>query len=166
LKITDYLAVYAAILSSLVFVWNVTQSRPRLKVDLAFALEDVHGELKPGIYVVIRNMSSQDVHLANVSILYPYQQAGIKSKIAHIWRYKRVPSNLGWVHSSLSNYSLDSGCPMCLEARKSHKIFIAKTMLEGVWTEALHESVRACVQDQLWNNIYSKSFKFSTPKLL
>ena len=46
LKFTDYLAIYAAILSTLVFLWNVLQSRPRIKVDLTLGIEGADEDSK------------------------------------------------------------------------------------------------------------------------
>lgn len=164
MKITDYLAIYAAILSTLVFVWNVVQSRPRIKVNLILGIEGTGDALKSGVYIFVRNMSSHDVHLANISILYPYTVVSLKEWVAHAWRFKRLPRQLGWVHSSLSNYSIDSGCPVCLEARQSHRVFISESALETILAKAARRSIMACVQDQLWNNVYSRAFRCPPPR--
>ena len=58
MKITDYLAIYAALLSTFVFFWNVVQSRPRIKVDLIFGVEGSGEPLRSGIYVFVRNPTS------------------------------------------------------------------------------------------------------------
>jgi len=164
LKITDYLAIYAAILSTLVFAWNALQSRPRLRVDLIFGIEGSGDAMKSGVYIFVRNLSSHDVHLSNISILYPYRTASLKERFAHVWRFRRLPRRLGWVHSSLSNHSVGSGCPVCLEARKSHQVFISEPTLETMLAEANGQAIMACVQDQLWNNVYSGQFKCASPK--
>lgn len=36
MKVTDYLGIYAAVLLIVVFLWNIAQSRQRVKVDLIF----------------------------------------------------------------------------------------------------------------------------------
>ena len=164
MKSTDYLAIYAAILSTLVFFWNVLQSLPRVRVDLIFGIEGTGEALKSGAYIFVRNLSSHDVHLSNISILYPYRTPSLTERFAHLWRYKRFPRRLGWVHSSLSNYSLESGCPACLVARKSHKVFIPQPVLEAMLVEANDRAIIACVQDQLWNSVYSGKFKCSSPR--
>lgn len=163
MKITDYLAIYAAILSTFVFTWNVVQSRPRIKVDLIFGVEGSGEALKSGIYVFVRNLSAHDVHLSNIDILYPYKVSTLRERLAHTWRFKSLPRRLGWVHSSLSNYSLKSGCPVCLEARKSHKVLIPQATVETILAEATDRVLMACVQDQLWNNIYSRKFRCPAP---
>lgn len=65
MKITDYLAIYAAVLSTLVFAWNVAQSRPRFRVDLVHGLETLNGKTEDGVYIIVRNVSNHDIHLAN-----------------------------------------------------------------------------------------------------
>ena len=164
MKTTDYLAIYAAVLSTLVFLWNVLQSRPRIAVDLVFGNEGTGNDIRSGVYVFVRNLSSHDVHLASISILYPYKAAGLKARIAHAWKYKRVPRRLGWVHSSLSKYSVESGCPVCVEARKSHQVFIPNPSVEKMLTDAVNRRLIARVQDQLWNNFYSRAFWCSAPQ--
>ena len=164
LKITDYLAVYAAILSSAVFLWNVLQSRPRLKVDLLFGVDTIEGVTTSGVSIVVRNTSSRDIHLAAIGLLYPYIKVGTKEKLVHLWRYKRWPRRVGWCHTSLSNYSIEDGCPMCLEARKSHHVLVPKEIIQKVLSEATQDNLIATVQDQLWNNVYSRPFKWSVPK--
>lgn len=159
MKITDYLAIYAAILSTFVFLWNVIQSRPRIKVDLIFGIEGSGEEVKSGVYIFVRNLSAHDVHLSNIDILYPYKSSTVTERLAHIWRFKSLPRRLGWVHSSLSNYSVESGCPVCLEARKSHKVFISQPTLEEILTNAVDRVLMAGAQDQLWNNVYSGKFR-------
>lgn len=163
MKITDYLAVYAAVLSTLVFLWNVLQSRPRVKVDLIFGIEGSGDAVMSGVYVCVRNLSSHDIHLANIDILYPYTKPSWKERIAHAWRFKRLPKRMGWVHSSLSNYSVASGCPVCVEARKSHQVFIPQASVERMLADAVDRSLMACAQDQLWNNAYSSRFQCPLP---
>lgn len=164
LKITDYLAIYAAILSSVVFLWNVLQSRPRFKVDLLFGVDSVEGVTTSGVSIVVRNTSSHDIHLAAIGLLYPYAKVGIKEKLLHLWRYKRWPRRVGWCHTGLSNYSIKDGCPMCLEARKSHHVLVPKEVVERVLSEATGDKLIATVQDQLWQNVDSRPFTWSRPK--
>lgn len=164
MKATDYLAIYAACLSTMVFVWNVYQSRPKIKVDMVYGLEGKGDDLKSGVYIFVRNLSSHDVHLSNFSILYPYKRVSVAERISHFWKYNRLPVRMGWVSSSLSNYSIDDGCPVCIGARQSHKILISDGALESILDGAVHRSLIGCVQDQLWQNAYSHIFKLPNRK--
>lgn len=165
MKTTDYLAIYASVLSTLVFFWNVLQSKPKIKVDLIFGIEGEGDQLRSGAYMFVRNLSSHDVHLSNFSILYPYRKTGLKERLGYVWKYKRMPKTIGWVTSSLSNYSIEDGCPICLKARNSYSVFIPDTSIEAMLTDASHRSLIGCVQDQLWQNTYSREFKYSKHKM-
>jgi hypothetical protein len=95
LRFTDYLAIYAAILSTTVFLWNILQSRSRVVIDLLPGLEDSAANPRIGLYVVIRNVSSHDVHLAAIDILYRYTVVRLRDRIAHMRRFRRLPLRLG-----------------------------------------------------------------------
>lgn len=159
LKFTDYLAIYAAILSSLVFVWNIVNSRPRIRVEMVVGSNGDGDQIQFGVYVSIKNVSAHAVHLSNVSLLYPYEKSGIGKKLGHLIRFRTLPRTVGWVHTSLSNYKIKDGCPLSIDARKSHGIFIPNAVLKEVFTDAVRHELKAVVQDQLWQNTYSGIFK-------
>lgn len=165
MKFTDYLAIYAAVLSTVVFFWNIRQSRPRIKVDLIFGIEGSGENMTSGVYVFVRNVSSHDVHLTNIDILYRYTTPKLVQRISHMWRFKTWPRRLGWVHSSLSNFAIESGCPVTLEANKSHKVFIPDPIVEEMLEKGIYRSLMAGVQDELWRNVYSKEFLCSFPDI-
>lgn len=164
LKTTDYLAIYAAFLSTLVFFWNVFQSKPKIKVDLIYGFEGKEEDLKSGIYIFVRNLSAHDIHLSNFSILYPYRKTTVAEQASHLWKYKRFPRRIGWISSSLSNYSIKDGCPVCIGARQSHKVLIPDEAIESILEDAIQRSLIGCVQDQLWQNTYSPVFKLPKRK--
>jgi hypothetical protein len=159
MRFTDYLAIYASILSTSVFAWNVLQSRPRLKVDVLPGSNGQEAEFQMGIYIFVRNISPQAVHLAAVDILYPYKKQSVPERFTHMWRYRRIPRRIGWVHTSLSFYDVDSECPVSLEPRTSHKIFIPNSAAERILGKASERFLIAHAQDQLWNNAYSRPFR-------
>ncbi|MGR5139965.1 hypothetical protein [Vibrio jasicida] len=164
MKLTDYLAIYAAVLSTLVFIWNMLQSKPKVRVDLIYGIEEDGDDLKSGVYIFVRNLSSHQVHLSNLSLMYPYRKVSVKERIIHAWKYNRFPIRIGWVSTSLSNYSIDDGCPICIEPRMSHKVLITDDKLAQLLDDAIDNSVIACAQDQLWNNTYSKVFVNPVPE--
>lgn len=160
MKNTDWLAIYASILSTLIFCWNIIQSKPKIKVDIVFGIGAYGVEHISGAYVIVRNLSSVELPIGNVSLLFPAIQTTFKHWISHIWQFKRRPKNLGWCYSNLSNYLIDSGCPINLGPRQSHKIFIADPILEQIFAKATERSLIACVQDQLWNEFFSSPFHY------
>lgn len=164
MKLTEYLAIYAASLSTITLVWNIINSRPRVKVDVVVGTSDVDGKTQLGVYIIARNISSHDVHLSSVSFLYSYKDASLIERLAHIWKFRRIPRRINWVHSSLAYYSIESGCPIQLEARTSHRVFIPIARLEEMLSKTHKKQIIAHVQDQLWNDFYSKPFNLPQPK--
>ena len=160
MKVTDWLAIYGAALSTIVFAWNAFQSRPRLKVVIVFGVDDnVHGA-----HVSVQNRSPHTVHLSNISILYRYRSSSLKEWLSHAWEYKRIPRRLGWVYSPLSNYNVRDGCPIALEARNSHHIMIPDAVLESIFSKTSERKIIAVVQDKIWNSVYSNVFEYSKPR--
>jgi hypothetical protein len=161
LKTTDWLAIYGAVLSTVVFIWNAFQSRPRLKVIVVFGLEN--GVV--GAHVSVQNRSPYTIHLSNISILYRYRRASLKEWLSHAWEYKRIPRRLGWVSSSLSNYEVSDGCPVTLEARNAHHVLVPETALETIFAKSPERKIIAVAQDKIWNNVYSNVFEYSKPRV-
>lgn len=161
LKATEWLAVYAATLSTIVFAWNVFQSRPRLKVMIVFGIEGV----VVGAHISVQNRSSQTIHLSNIAILYRHRKPTWKEWLSHAWKFKRFPRRLGWVHSSLSNYEIPDGCPVALEARNSHHVLVPEETLESIFQRIAERKIMAVVQDKIWNNVYSNVFEYSVPRV-
>lgn len=160
MQATDLLAIYGACLSTIVFAWNVSRAIPRYKVDVVFGLDDKEEKPRHGVYICIRNPSSQTVHLAGIDILYSYVNTGLIDKVRHTVKYRRLPKTVGWVHSSLSNYGVDDECPLAVEPGKSHMVFVPDGKLEEVLKESTTRKFRACVQDQLWRSKYSAVFDY------
>ncbi len=161
MKATEWLAIYAAMLSTIIFAWNIFQSRPRLKVMIVVGVED-HGI---GAHISVQNRSSHTIHLANISIMYRDRKPTLKEWFYHAWEYKRIPRRLGWVYSSLSNHGIPDGCPLALEARNSHHVFVPEEVLEGVFQGASERRIIAVVQDKIWNSVYSNLFEYSAPRV-
>lgn len=162
MRLTDLLAIYGASLSTATAAWNYFRTRPQIRVLLIFALETVEGESQTGIGISVQNISSQPVHIANVSFLYPYRRSTFRDKLEHIIRFKRIPRNDGWCHSSLSLNGIEDGCPVSIEPSKSHWIFVRNEVLDGLLEGAQSRRVKAVVQDALWRNRYSKAFEYPT----
>ena len=160
MKVTEYLAIYAACLSSIVFLWNIRRATSRVRIELLFALEEIDGKSVAGISVIIRNPSAQTVHLANVSPLVPSKSGkpNLLEKLQHIVKYRRFPSGLGWVHTNFGCFDIDDGCPLSLEPGRAHRIFLPEEKVKEILEESERKELRAVVQDELWRDKYSKAF--------
>ena len=164
MKITEVLSVYAALLSTFVFLWNIRRAIPSYAVDVVFGTEKVDDEYISGAYISIKNPSSHTVHLSNISLLYPYRKIGIVEMIKHILTYRRLPFIAGWVHSSLSNHEIEDKCPIALESGKSIGILVPERVLEKVFEDSIERTIKVAVQDELWRTKYSRKFEFPRMK--
>jgi len=160
--LTDLLAIYGASLSTAIAAWNYLRTRPQVRVLLVCALEEVKGELQTGIGVSIQNVSTQPVHIANVSFLFPIARSTSWDKLRHLIRFKRIPRTAGWCHSSLSFHGVGDGCPVSIEPGKSHWIFVPDEMLDELLNGATSRRLKVVAQDALWRNTYSKAFEYPT----
>ncbi len=165
MDITKFLSVYAAILSSAVFIWNVRKASSRIRVKLILGMDEVEDNFVHGVSVAIQNPSSHTVHISNISLLYPYMRVTPWSRFAHLWLYKQWPRRVVWVHTSLSNYDIDDGCPVSLEPGTSHHVLVPENILEKILKSATERKVVAVVQDALWRNKYSTQFDCSEFKM-
>lgn len=160
MELTEILAIYAAFLSTVVFLWNVSKAAPKFKVDLVYGLDEKEGSHEFGVYITVRNPSSQTVHLAGLDLLYQSEEPSILKQFQHIYRYRNWPSSIGWVHCSLPLYEIDDKCPLPLSAGQSHMVFVPEHLIEGMLNKGIGSKLRASAQDQLWRNKYSKSLEY------
>lgn len=160
IEISKLLSIYAACLSTIVFVWNMQKAIPRYKVDLIAGVTGEDDNLEHGIYVSIKNPSPHIIHLANVQMLYPIRNEGLLEKVKFILKHQRLPKTVGWCHTSLTYYGVNDGCPIALESGKSHAVFVPNKAIEEILEDAIERKVKAVVQDQLSRNKYSKSFDY------
>ena len=159
LKLTELLAIYGAILSTFVFFWNVFKSKRHVAVKLIYGIEGDGEDIQSGVYVFIQNPSANVVHVSGMSILYPWRKADLLKVIIESIKQGRWFPTYGWVHSNLSLYKLDDGCPISIEPGHSHKVLIPDSVLNEILDDAVRREIRASVQDQLWNETCSKSFE-------
>jgi hypothetical protein len=99
MTLTDWLAVYAAVLSTAIFAWNIVIARPRLRVRL---LPGITAEGDFSVHISIQNTSAHAIRLASMSVLLPNRKATAIERIGHVVRYHRWPSTMDWVHTRLS----------------------------------------------------------------
>ena len=161
MKVTEFLAIYGASLSTVIFVWNVNRARPRIKVEIVYGSREVEDEEMSGIYVSVKNPSPHIVHLSGISLLYPYKKNKLIELIAYIFKYRRIPVTAGWVPVNLSNYVLIDDFPLALEPGRSHNVFVPDETLEEILEGCSRRQIKAVVQDQLWRNKYSQKFDYA-----
>lgn len=164
LKITDYLAIYGAVISTCVAIWNFLRSRAKVKVILVFSVDSSNGTTQHGMEIAIQNPSVNKVYITSVSFLYHYRKENFWSDLVHIIKFRQSPLTHGWCHTDLSRYEVKSGCPITIEPGQSHNIFVPDSALEQLLEDAISRNIRVVVQDALWRNKYSNLFEY--PKIL
>lgn len=164
MKVTDYLAIYGALLSTAVAFWNAQRAKSKIRVLLTFAIDTFEGKTQSGLGISVQNPSAHSVHITDVSFLYPLQTVSVLDRFKHMLEFKRLPRHQGWCHTSLSNYQVEDSCPATIEPGQSHWIFVPSEALERLFTDVKSRRLKAVVQDALWRNKYSKEFEYPTPR--
>jgi len=89
MKLTEGLAIYAAILSTGNFLWNLYQNRPNHSVSIGLAFYEDSGKTTVGIAMTAMNPSPKTDHLQSFSLLVGGSRAGIMDKLKSFLNYKR-----------------------------------------------------------------------------
>lgn len=86
-KVTEYLAIYGAFLSTAVFFWNASRARSKIRVRLSSAIEKgPNGKLTHGVGVFVQNPSAHTVHITHVGLIYPWRAVTFKERAEHSCR--------------------------------------------------------------------------------
>lgn len=160
MKLAELLGIYAAILSTINIVWNMMRDRPSLKVLIIYGVDQSTGALRHGAMISVQNHSNHPVHITNVSFSINWSTASFKSYLNHFIEFKSFPRNLGWCSCPLSNYDLKDRCPVTIEPRKAHMIFIPEAVIFEVTKQSVSGYFKISVQDAIWRNTLSKKFKY------
>jgi hypothetical protein len=163
MKLTDLLAAYGAALSTGVFVWNASRARPKIKVRIVFAIDQIKGKHEHGVGISIQNPSSHIAHITNVSFFYPFQRPTFRNRLRYFIKYRRL-RRVGWGSAALSLFKVKDGCPVSVEPSKNHWIFVPDDVVQKILSDAAKPCFAVVVQDALWRNKYSKPFKYDLPR--
>ena len=150
---SDIVAVYAALLSTIIFVWQILGARPSVKVTVTHGMDQIEGKYRSGVYVHITNPSGYKVHVKSLSVMFMHYKPTFLKKIFHILKYKRNPHYVGWVYDRTEK--LDTGLPVSIEPHNSHGVFISDIKLEEILKTEKHKKIKISVQDALWSESYS-----------
>lgn len=156
---TNWIAVYGAALSTLVFLWNLKNSRAKIKVAITPGVGRISKNLEAGFYIHIKNLSPHTVHIASAWILYPYCHATFIERLKFIFKYRRFDHYFNWINDTPILKGIKMGLPKSIDARNSHNIFIPYKRVKKKLRDENIEQIAACVQDALGQNKYSSIFK-------
>ena len=119
-----------------------------------------NADIDHGVYIGVKNPSRHTVHLAGLDLLYRHGKVNFIDKLAHLLKYRRWPSSVGWGHISSSYCGLKDEFPLSLESGKTHYVFVPNKILEKILSDSVDRYIKAKVQDQLSRNKYSKKFEY------
>ena len=161
MQVTDFLAIYGAALSTAVFYWNTRNTRANLRVRIVHASEETSpGSYVAGIRVNVQNPSLHAAHLNSIMIVYPFRRPPIKEVVGHILKFRTLRTRQGWCHAHLSIFGTADGCPVTIEPHKAHGVFISEDTLAEIRADSIEPALKVMVQDALWRNRYSKTFRY------
>lgn len=160
---TDLLAIYAAILSTVVFAWDVARARPKLTVKLIPGVKTIDDQPQSGIYIAVQNRTADALHLSNVSLLYPGRDVSLGDRLGFVYAFRRLPCRIGWIYASPNLYGLDFNLPIEVAPRSSCDFFVPNTILEILLNDAIASQLQASVQDKIWQNAYSNKLEIHFP---
>lgn len=153
---TDWIAAYAAVVSTVVFGWQLKQSRPQVKVVVAFGVKE--GEV--GAWVSVQNLSSHALNLGSLTVMYPWRKIGLWRRLRDIATYRRFDRHPGWVHTHLSLYKFDAQLPDSIGPHDSCDVLIPERVLQLILKDASEDMIVVKVQDAVWRDHYSNRFHF------
>lgn len=130
------------------------------------ASDEVGGIPIFGVCVSIKNPSPNTIHLASVSILYRHARPRLMDYVMHVVRFRRIPRTLGWVHTTLSDYGVNTECPCEISPGSAHNILIPEEVLHQMLAETESDEIRGLAQDQLWRNKYTRPFSVPSSRVL
>lgn len=155
MTVSDWIAIYGAVVSTGVALWTFWISKPKLRVDWIYGVEPQRGN---GFYVTVRNLSAHDAHIQAFSMMYECSKPSLWERLRHMWIYKSLPLRLGWCSSALGPFAVQHDFPLTLGGRKAHDIFVSEAQFNEMLKAAPLGRLRAHIQDQLWTNYYSAPF--------
>lgn len=155
-KPIDLISIYAAILSTFVFTWNVLKSKPKVSIELSLGIK----ENDSGVYISIKNPSLHKIKITSISLCYPYKKASIKEKLELLLKYKQFRTKAGWIYTHLVFNNVNTELPVTIEPYDAHLIFLPDENIREMLTDAVETIFMAVAQDSLWLNNYSPIFKY------
>lgn len=160
LELTKYLSIYAAVLSTIVFLWNVRQARSTFRVRLAFAFDHFEGETVPGLLVDIQNPSSHAVHLVEVSFLTRFMSGTRLKSILSFFRSCDPLSLSSGIEMRFPPSLVDSRFPASVPPGASHTIFVPCITIEKHLVGLDDRRIQVAIRDALGRRRYSPKYVF------
>lgn len=161
--VTDWLALYGAILSTGVAGWKIYSAKSKIRVILVVGVQAIDEQtVEHGLNISIQNPSNSNVHVTSVAFLYPHEPDTIKSFLKQALKYKQFSRHANWCMASASTLNVVDGSPITLEPGKSHDIFVSDQKLRNFFEGKFSQKLKVAVQDALWRDTHSNEFDYSS----
>ncbi|WP_298336389.1 hypothetical protein [uncultured Erythrobacter sp.] len=160
----DWIAVYAALLSTFIFVREWRDNRVRLKVTVSHGVD---AEKHEGVCAVIRisNLGHRPLVLFGVGLMWNYRRVSLAERIRHMVLYKRFPRRIGWVRGHLPEDHKADDLPRAIDPLNSVDVWVPFDKIDEAIDEG-NNVIIAYAQDALGRNSYSQEFTMRGVKLL
>lgn len=160
----DWIAIYGAVLSTLVAFREYWTSRNKFKVTMNVGMDrDRHD----GLCAVIRvmNHGNHPLMLFHVGLVWPYRQVTLIDRLSHFIRFRRLPLRIGWVHGPLPDSDEGYAFPCRIEPKESEDFWLPyEAINEG--SDDYRNILMAFAQDALGRDSYSAPFTMRPKKVL
>lgn len=159
--LTDYIAIYAAIVSTFVFLWNIRNEKSQIKVEIMYGAEEVDGKFYTGIYIIIKNLSQHKIYLNALSLAYMYKKISIRYWIEHFLEFRNLRKYIHWCHGpNLFYEDTNTDIPISIEPRSSISKFVPDNIVKEFLNDSVNDKLVAEVQTALGKSIYSPIFLY------
>ena len=155
-----FISIYAAILSTGVFFWNVLKSRRWIRIRIGHGVAHEGDDVISGVWVSIENCSDKPAFIRAVSVLYPYRSASILAKAAHFVKYRNSTKTVGWVFTSPKYVEIETGLPKEIQPGDSHGFLLPEEKLLKLTENRVRDEIMVSAQDALAMDSFSKVFGF------
>jgi hypothetical protein len=153
-NLTQWIACYAALVSTILGVRTFWVERDRLKVAFHHGIRTDIGR---AAVVEIRNHSRRTVYLNSVGLIAQYEPAGLWKKLRHAAKYRTLRvGTVGWLYIPLPGWADEHKFPSPLQAGESLMLWLPETAMAG----REHDMLIASVQDGLRRETFSNRFRF------
>lgn len=151
----DWVALYGAVLSTIIFAREWITSRSKLRVTVAHGVSD---QFKEACMVVrVSNHGHRPLRLFHVGLLWKYRAVGWRDRVWDAIRYKRF-RHIGWVHGTLPPADPDHNFPCIIEPLQSADFWVPFSAIDEASADD-RNIIIASAQDALGRNSYSRPFQ-------
>lgn len=154
----DPIALYGAVLSSLIFAWTLWKDRRRISLEMfaSFGTRPEGGDGE-GLLIIVRNHSDRSVQICDVGLAWSERDATLRERWTNAWRFQRF-FRVGW---RLGGFPLAGQGPMpiTIEGWQSARIWAAGEKALELRELARSRPVAPWVVDGHWKRRFGRPLR-------